>query len=132
MIKSTKQYKDKNLLLDTNILIYQLDGTIDISTELASAQSLTISSVTVAELYAGVGEEEYEELRDYLSSFTVLPVTESVATMAGMYKSILPKYGLRDLLIAATAQTHALTLVSANKKDFVGLLQRKPIFVKPL
>ena len=41
----------KDVLLDTNVLIYQLNGTIDISDELVKAKSLSISSITEAELF---------------------------------------------------------------------------------
>jgi hypothetical protein len=124
-----KQYKGKHLLVDTNIHIYQLNGSRDLSDELASASGIYISAISVAELFAGVQSTQFSGLQEYLSAFTVLPVTEEIATLAGGYKATLHKIGLKDLIIAATAQLHKLTLVTANKKDFKGITTFKGIYI---
>jgi predicted nucleic acid-binding protein len=124
-----KQFKGKQLLLDTNTLIYQLNGKLDLADELASAAKLFISAITVAELYAGTPKEQLADLADYLAEFEVVNVNTEIAALAGTYKTILTEAGLRDLIIAATAQIYSYTLVTANKRDFAGLLRQKPIFL---
>jgi predicted nucleic acid-binding protein len=122
--------KGKKVLVDTNVLIYQLNGGIDISNELAEAESLCISAVTQAELYAGTAKSDFLNLKDYLVDFCVLPVSAEIATIAGAYCATFTHRSLKDLLIAATAQVHKLTLVTANKKDFFGLTTLKAAFVE--
>lgn len=124
------QYRRKNLLVDTNILIYQLNGKIDLSTELAAAKNLFVSAISVAELYAGVERNSLLELKNYLAEFTTMPVSEEIATLAGAYKNALPAFSLKDLVIAATAEIHKLTLVTANRHDFQGINSLKPIFIR--
>jgi predicted nucleic acid-binding protein len=120
----------KQVLVDTNILIYQLNGKIDLAEELARARKLYISAITEAELYAGVDRKQLLNLKDYLESFSIIPVTSEIAKMAGAYKATFKKQGLKDLIIAATAQLYKLTLVTANKKDFYGLTLVKSVFIK--
>lgn len=119
----------ESLLLDTNIVIYQLNGKIDLAGDLAHAKKLYLSALTIAELYAGVSRSQIKDLEEYLVDFSVLPVTTEVASLAGGYKNALPQKNLKDLIIAATAQTYHLRLVTANKKDFFGILSLKPIYV---
>ena len=55
---------------------------------------------------------------------TVLDVTEAVARRAGEMRGLLAARGQvrsqADMFIAATAQVHALTLVTRNVRDFDG------------
>ncbi|MEO8250435.1 MAG: type II toxin-antitoxin system VapC family toxin [Burkholderiales bacterium] len=60
----------------------------------------------------------------FLADTKVLPVTESVARRGGELRAL---HSLRghvreqpDMLIAATAQVHALTVVTRNVRDFEG------------
>lgn len=122
--------KGKQLLLDTNILIYQLSGKFDISDALVEAKSLHISAITQSELFAGTAQAELMQLHDYLSEFKVEAVTAEVATLAGAYKASLLNWGLKDLLIAATAELHNLTLITANRKDFKGINTIAPILLE--
>ncbi len=124
-----KQFKDKQLILDTNILIYILQGNVDIIDMIDKAASRAVSTVTLAEVYAGSDKDGLEIVDEAVGMFTQLPVTSEIAKLAGLYKQVLPKLGLRDLIIAATAQTHNLTLVTADKSDFTGLLRKTPIVI---
>ncbi len=121
--------KGKSLLLDTNVLISQINGAYDVSDSLAEAKKLYISALTQAEIYSGTPKNALMDVQEFLSAFTVLPVTADISTLAGAYKSAFASRGLKDLIIAATAQVHQLTFCTENKKDFVGLTSLKTLFL---
>jgi predicted nucleic acid-binding protein len=111
------------LLLDTDILIDYLRGrteAIDYIDGLANP--LSISAITVGELYAGVRDgTERTRLDTFLLAFTIIPVDRAIAVMGGLLRRDYGKShgtGLADALIAATALEHGLTLVSLNRKHF--------------
>lgn len=126
----SRSCKGEHLLLDTNVLIYQLNGKKDFSDDFAQAKSLNISAITEAELFAGIDKQDFTQLQEYLQLFRIIPVSSEIAKLAGAYKASLARENrLKDLIIAATAQLHKLTLVSANKKDFEGFLSKKSIWI---
>lgn len=86
-----------------------------------------ISVVTVAEVLDGAygGTDSAAMLtacREFLDGFPVLDVTEPVADMFARLRSMLRRRGRLipdlDLLIAATALAHDLTLVSRNERHY--------------
>ncbi|TLD72429.1 type II toxin-antitoxin system VapC family toxin [Phragmitibacter flavus] len=114
------------MLVDTDILIDYLRGNSHAVHYLETNVNLiSISSVTVAELFQGVREgEERTRLSTTLSAFTVLPLTEEIAQTAGLYRRDFRSSigcGLADCMIAATASHHNLELVTLNAKHF-GML----------
>lgn len=121
----------EQLLLDTNVVINLLAGKLDFTKELESAAGLHISAVTEAELYAGVAPIEIPDLQDILTEFKVIPLTSEVSSLAGALTSRLGRSqkGLKDMLIAATAELYDLRLVTSNKKDFLGLTTKTPLWV---
>jgi len=58
----------------------------------------------------------------YLPRQEVVPVTKEIARRAGELRGELSRRGITrlqaDMLIAATAQLHGLTLVTRNVRDF--------------
>lgn len=94
----------------------------------ASRQSsISLSVVTVEELYYGLAWKPNQRVSDWLEGFLssrceVLPVTVEVAKRCGTLRGLLTARGIRrtqaDLLIAATAEVHQLTLVTRNVGDF--------------
>ncbi len=101
------------LLLDTDVLIdYLRDRT----------ESLLISSISVAELYAGIRDEsERKSLETFLQAFQIVPVDREIAVKGGSYRRDYVKShntGLADALIAATAGIRQATLVTLNRKHF--------------
>lgn len=60
----------------------------------------------------------------YILRHPVLPVTLEIARRAGELRGAFAARGIArsqpDMLIAATAQIHALTLVTRNTADFAG------------
>lgn len=91
---------------------------------------LNVSAITVGELYtwalrANAPPQRLQSLLDLLSDVTVLDVTEVVGRRFGELRAGLFDAGTpapeMDLLIAATALEHNLTLVTHNVQDFANL-----------
>jgi len=110
-------------LIDTNILIDFLRGKKEAIAFMAglSIQPI-ISSLTVAELFAGVkGKREKIAIHNLVHACEVISVDEDIAEEGGLLKNKYQKchqLGLADALIGATALSSKLTLVSLNKKQF--------------
>jgi predicted nucleic acid-binding protein len=89
---------------------------------------LTISVVTVDEIMDGLSWHPNARLLAWFDAFVlrheVLPITTDVARCAGALRGQLELRGQTrsqaDMLIAATAQIHALTIVTRNVRDFDG------------
>lgn len=112
-----------DLLLDTSILIgYLRNQPAAVTYVEATAHQQILSAVVVAELYGGVREgQERATLDALIGAYTVLPVTSSLAVAAGLlWRQYRPSHGvgLADALLAATALTHGLTLITLNQKHF--------------
>lgn len=115
-------------LLDTNI-ISELTrrrpnpGVLDWASRVTEH---LISAITVDELWFGISRCPTINLTDWLKQYTeqhtVLPVTEDIAMRAGRMRGEFSRRGIAreqsDMLIAATAQAHNLTLVTRNVRDF--------------
>ena len=92
------------------------------------AAQVVISAMSVDEIIFGLERKPHMAKMLWFESFlrnsTVLPVTESIAQRAGEMRAQLATRGQvrsqADMLIAATAQVHALTLVTRNVRDFDG------------
>jgi predicted nucleic acid-binding protein len=113
----------RRLLLDTDVLVEYLRGRTQAVEYLEGLTvDLYISVVTVAELFAGIkGDEEERSLRQFLQAFTILPVTEKVARLGGLYRRDFGRsygIGLADALIAATAEENGAPLVTFNRRHF--------------
>ena len=69
-------------------------------------------------------------IKELLQRCDVLPLTGVIAERAGSMRGELQAEGITrspaDMIIAATAQVHALTLVTRNTRDFQGC--RVPLF----
>ncbi len=90
-------------------------------------QHIHISCITVDELYFGLSWQPNPRIRLWLDDFledycTILAVSNKVARYAGESRGNLQAQGKTrtqaDMLIAATAAVHNLTLVTRNTKDF--------------
>lgn len=113
----------ERLLLDTDVLIEYLRGRSKAIEYLEGLTSdLCISVISVAELFAGVkGDAEDQSLKQFLLAFAVLPVTENVARLGGLYRRDYKSShgtGLADALIAATAEENGIDLVTLNRRHF--------------
>jgi predicted nucleic acid-binding protein len=120
-----------SFLLDTDTCSAQPKGNRAVQNHfLQYTGGLHISTVTVGELYtwglrANATPKRMEMLEALLSDVAVLDVTADVAikfgqTRAGLLDRGLPPPSL-DLLIAATALVHNLTLVTHNTQDYTNI-----------
>ena len=102
-----------DLLVDTDVFVDHLRGARRLR---PGGDAVSYSVVTRCELFAGAAEQE-EAVALLLSGFREISVDREVAETAGRIRR---ETGVRtpDALIAATAITHRLTLVSRNLKDF--------------
>jgi tRNA(fMet)-specific endonuclease VapC len=116
-------------LLDTDTVIYSLKGHEAVSRHLQSHldDPIKISIITCMELYYGAHKSKkiagnLAKIRTLEQSIEVLPVGHESAETYGMLKAQLEKQGSRlddfDLIIAASALAHNLTLVTNNTDHF--------------
>jgi len=112
-------------IVDTDILIWALRGDkffTDFLSELSEKNVLSISTVTIAEIYKNIFPSEILKTEKLIQEFKVLDVTMPVAKQAGFYyqqyhKKLL-NLGIIDCLIAATAHSKSATLVTLNTKHY--------------
>lgn len=114
-------------LIDTCIIIDYLrskNKANSLFTTLVTQDQQSISIITYAELYSGKSVWETPKakaiLKNLCSHLTILPLTESIAQLAGKIKSI-NRADLADAIIAATAITHKIELATLNTKDFADI-----------
>lgn len=113
----------ERLLLDTDVLIEYLRGRAKAIEYLEGLTSdLSISVISVAELFTGVkGDEEKRALKQFLLAFSILPVTEKIARLGGLYRREYRSShgtGLADALIAATAEENSASLMTFSRRHF--------------
>jgi predicted nucleic acid-binding protein len=124
------------LLLDTDLLIDYLRGRTEAVTYLEGrTESLLISAITVAELYAGVQDgAERTKLDAFISGFEVVLLDQEIAVRGGLYRRDYGKShstGLADALIAASAELRQAALVTLNQKHFPMLANVIVPYSKP-
>lgn len=112
-------------LLDTDILIWVLRGKTEIIEKVSQfkdQQALSISVISIAEIYKNIFPSELTATEDYLDQHIQLDVNSKIAKIAGLYWQQYAKnlkgLSLTDCLIAATANFNGSTLVSLNTKHF--------------
>lgn len=100
------------ILVDTDVLVDHLRGTRRLRPELGL---VGISVVSRCELFAG--RDEPDLLRRFLSAMIELPVDSAIAELAGVTRR---ETGIAtpDALIAATALTYEIALMTRNRRHF--------------
>jgi predicted nucleic acid-binding protein len=111
------------LLIDTDVLIDYLRNRAEAVAYLENAtEQMLISTMTAAELYAGVKEgPERSKLDAFITAFEIAPVELAIAMAGGLHRRQYHKshnVSLTDALIAATAEQHQATLITLNRKHF--------------
>ena len=91
--------------------------------------TLALSAITVEEISFGLAARPNPRLQAWFGDFVatsceILPVDEDVARRSGELRGQLRSRGetrsQADMLIAATAHVHQMTLVTRNRRDFEG------------
>lgn len=132
---------DLTFLVDSDWIIDALAGRTSAVEVLAALRDdgLALSTVTIGEvLDGGYGAEDPEATfpvhRYFLDGFFILEVTDPVADTFARLRATLRKQGNLipdlDLLIAATALVHDLSLLTRNERHFArvpGLRLRRSI-----
>lgn len=122
-------------LLDTNVIVEHLRGKREIDVLLIKKGS-AISVISQAELYYGVHKskkltQNLRKIKQMLEDLRIdiIHFNEDILNVYGRIKVNLETKGHRldefDLLIAATALSTNLTLVTKNKKHFQRIPQLK-------
>jgi len=123
------------ILVDTDVMVDYLRGHEKaVSLVKKQAGRIILSSIVVAELYAGVkGNAEQATLDDVVSLFRVVPVTADIARAGGLLKRDFGKshgVGLADAVLAATAQVENAELSTLNIRHYPMVPGLKPAYVK--
>ena len=116
-------------LLDTDTIVFNLKGNAAVRKNLLFHinDPIKISAITLMELYYGAYKSQkvtgnLAKIKTIEQSLEIIPVGIESVEIFGMLKSKLEKAGSRlddfDLIIAACALAHNLTLVTNNEKHF--------------
>ena len=123
------------ILLDTDVLVDFFCGYSKAVTFVnAHSARIILSSIVVAELYAGVkGDAEQAALENFVSLFHVVPVSVEIAKVGGLYKRDYGRshgVGLADAILAATAEVENAELKTFNTKHYPMLKGLRPAYKK--
>ncbi len=121
--------KPVSFLIDTDWVIDHFNGVTQVSLRLKELQprGLGLSVVSAAELWEGAyfsrdAKRSQETLEGFLSGVDILGLDEEICKRFGQLRGSMRKRGQTigdfDLLIAATALRHNLTLLTNNRKHF--------------
>jgi tRNA(fMet)-specific endonuclease VapC len=118
-------------LIDTDICSAHLKQKGIVSNRfLQHTGGLCVSTITLGELYtwalrANAPPKRLQGLQDLLNDVAVLDVSEKVSEKFGQLQAQLMDAGTpapgMDLMIAATALVHDLTLVTHNTQDYANI-----------
>jgi predicted nucleic acid-binding protein len=113
-------------LADTNILINALNdkrGQRELLNHLVSqGHRLACCTVTLTELFSGIRSADLPKVEQFVSLLKWYAANQAIARHAGQLRFRYARKGitlsLPDMLIAATALEHGLTLITENRKHF--------------
>ncbi len=112
------------MLVDTDVLIWYMRGSTKALRTIEALEGFSISVVTYIELVQGLrSKAELNTLRNFLQckSVPVLQITESISSTAMFlveHHHFGHSLGLADALVATTAVTHGLPLLTSNTKHY--------------
>ncbi len=112
-------------LIDTDILIWVLRGNkehVELLRHLKEQKPLSISAITVAEVYKNTFAVELHRTEKMLNELYLWDVNRPIARQAGLYWQQFAKQfknlHILDCIIAATAREHNLELITLNTRHF--------------
>lgn len=119
-------------LLDTDWVINYLRGNHQVVERFNQLlpQGIGISIISIAELYEGIADTEYQqekeqEIKNFLGYVDIIPLDEPVCRVFARERKRLRAQGKLiadfDLLIGSTAICHQLTLLTNNRRHFQRL-----------
>ena len=114
------------ILLDTNCVIYYLNGVLPESAREALnvrlAIEANISVISKIELlgYSPPSNVSLKPVQDFVDTSTIFPLDEVIVQKTIEIRRI-KKVKLPDAVIAATALIYGLEIISRNKTDFSGI-----------
>jgi predicted nucleic acid-binding protein len=125
----------RSILLDTDVLVDFFRGhSKAVSFVNRNSTRIILSSIVIAELYAGVkGDAEQVVLEDFISLFSIVSVNKEIAKVGGLYKRDYGKshgVGLADAILAATAKVESAELKTLNRKHYPMLKGLRPAYTK--
>ena len=126
------------ILVDTDVLVDFLRGyEAAVSLVAVNSERIVVSTIVVAELYAGVrgGVDGVEQgvLERLLALFRVVPVSSGIARLGGLYRRDYGKshgVGLADAIVAATATLENAELTTLNVKHYPMFTGIEPAYRK--
>lgn len=123
------------ILLDTDVLVDFFRGhSKAVAFVNGHSARIILSSIVVAELYAGVkGDAEQSVLENFVSLFRVVPVSAEIAKAGGLYKREYGKshgVGLADAILVATAEAENAELKTLNTKHYPMLKDLRSAYNK--
>jgi len=118
------------MLIDSNIIIYSIKPEHDAIRQFIAKHSPAVSAISYVEVlgYHKLTEEERKLFEKFFSTAGILQLSQPVLEQAIKLRQ-LRKMSLGDSLVAGTALTNNLTLVTRNTDDFewiAGLLTLNP------
>ena len=122
-------------LLDTDVLVDFLRGhNKAVAFVNAYSNRIILSSIVIAELYAGIkGEDEQVALDKFVSLFRVIPVNTEIAKTGGLYKRQFNRshgVGLADAIIAASVEAENAELKTLNIRHYPMMKGLVPAYKK--
>lgn len=125
---NTERMESMNVLLDTNIIIYLSNESLPIEKTFQNQNEYYISIITYMEAlgYSFSSTQEEDKIKLLLSKINVLFVDFAIASKVINLKKN-KKMKLPDAIIAATALTQNLELMTRNVDDFSNIESLKII-----
>jgi tRNA(fMet)-specific endonuclease VapC len=113
-----------NLLLDTSVIIEHFRGNRELTARLEAADSVSVPSIVIGELYYGAlrsanFEKQQHQLTVFLRHLNILSIDQQTAFEYGQIRFALAAAGTpipeNDIWIAALAVQHRLKLAARDQ-----------------
>ena len=112
------------VLLDSTALIdaQRSRRAVDFETLLLAGHTLATTTINIAEVYVGMRPGEEKRISALLAGIDCIHSTKAIGQRAGLlikeWRSRGRTLSLPDIMVAATAIEHDVSLMTSNRKDF--------------